>query len=155
MCRPVASDGLACRASSLGQFQLGIELGQEEFLVEADRLRVRAYLSALVEGGGQKGEIVLFERFEMPLRKLGLPRNLLERQPPTFTSASQQLTNARRLTLIRSRTGIDRGHDPGSFDELTSQPYYPRFRAMVRRSGQFPTRAETPSPLARRLANGV
>jgi len=100
MCWPSGSGCLACCATSLGRFQPGIELGEENFLVEANRLRVRAYLSALVERCRQKRQVVLFERFEMSRRKLGLPRDFLEREPPTFTSASQELTNARAPTFV-------------------------------------------------------
>jgi hypothetical protein len=70
------------------------------------RIRARpapgAELCTLIEPGRNDAQIVVFERLEMPLRDLRLPRNSLEGETSTLAGAPQHLTEGVALVLDRA-----------------------------------------------------
>jgi hypothetical protein len=72
-------------------------------LIEANRLCVRPQLRPLVETGGHRREVVVFERLEVPLRDLRLARDSLERKAAQLTSAPEHFTEAVTAAPTRAR----------------------------------------------------
>ena len=94
-------------------------MSQCDVLVEADGSCVRAYLGALVEPRRHHGQVVVFERVEMPLRKLCLLCNFLQGQAPPFASALNDNDLAEILTFARRVFG--KGGSPITAEQVKAQ----------------------------------
>jgi len=80
----------------LGRLRIeGEKLLQQRVGVEADRLRVGAYVGATEDALGPPREVVGFEAFEQRDLDLGLRRNVLERDLALFTLLAKPRTKTR------------------------------------------------------------